>query len=342
MAGLDFLRRAGEGAKNLSKLEPRIQKVVPNTLNSGRAFPSVQYGGSAGPQMTRSQYKAAQSQRRLQSNWGAGETQASVAQGMKNVRAGNPSGYNYLERAQANRLNRSGSGGGQDIQARLKDYKAAKAKAGNGNAFNYNGRRLLTDRQGSVIDGMHSRPARQQTSNSSAPRSHSSTSQAGRDRGSSSTWFSPDGQKSKTLQEQALNSIDVGKRGLQNAADAKNQSVSRWLGGRAARGAVWGGAIGGTVSAAQGGDFWEGAKDGAFKGAVGWTGFQGVKAATFSNRNRDILSNTRNIIGYHSRDAATAARSAGNLQNSGVSKAVDALMMNQRNAQVAKQTMNKR
>jgi len=341
MAGLDFLRRAGEGAKNLSKLEPRIQKVVPSTLNSGRAFPSVQYSGSAGPQMTRSQYKAMNSQQRLQKNWGAGETQSSIAEGMKHVRAGNPQGYNYLERSQANRLNRT-SGEGQNIQARLKDYKAKKAKAGNGNAFEHNGRRLLTDREGKVIDGMHSRLPRTQTSNSTGPRNHSSTSQSGPNRGENSSWFKPEGHTSSTYQEQAMNTLEFGKRGLQNAAGAKDQSVSRWLGGRAARGAVWGGAIGGTVSAAQGGDFWQGAKDGAFKGAVGWTGFQGIKAATFSSRNRDILSNARNIVGYHGRDAAAASRAAGNLQNSGVSKAVDALMMNQRNAQVAKQTMNKR
>lgn len=70
--------------------------------------------------------------------------------------------------------------------------------------------------------------------------------------------------------------------------------------GRAAmQGAVWGGAIGGTVSAAQGGDFWSGAKEGAFKGAVGVAGYRTLKAATKASNASEILGNGKAIWAHH-------------------------------------------
>jgi len=61
---------------------------------------------------------------------------------------------------------------------------------------------------------------------------------------------------------------------------ADRGGAASYLGRAAVQGAVWGGGIGGTVSAAQGGDFWAGAKEGAFKGAVGVAGFKGLRAAS--------------------------------------------------------------
>ena len=68
----------------------------------------------------------------------------------------------------------------------------------------------------------------------------------------------------------------------------------------AGQGAVWGGAIGGATSMAQGGDFWEGAKEGAFKGAVGWTGVKTAKLATGADRYRDIPGKAKEIWQHHS------------------------------------------
>lgn len=61
---------------------------------------------------------------------------------------------------------------------------------------------------------------------------------------------------------------------------ASGWDIGAGLGKHALRGAVVGGAIGGTTEYAQGGSFWAGAKSGAFDGAVGYAGYRGVKAAT--------------------------------------------------------------
>lgn len=66
----------------------------------------------------------------------------------------------------------------------------------------------------------------------------------------------------------------------------KDQTVLGVAAGHAMRGAVAGGAIGGTAEAAQGGDFWAGAKAGAFNGAVGWGGYRmGMRATGATSYN---------------------------------------------------------
>lgn len=56
--------------------------------------------------------------------------------------------------------------------------------------------------------------------------------------------------------------------------------------GHTMRGAVGGGAIGGTMEAAQGGDFWDGAKAGAFNGAALWGGARmGMRATGATSMN---------------------------------------------------------
>ena len=59
-----------------------------------------------------------------------------------------------------------------------------------------------------------------------------------------------------------------------------NNTVLGTMGKQALTGAAWGGAIGGTTNALQGGSFWDGATDGAFKGAVGYTGYKTAMAGT--------------------------------------------------------------
>jgi hypothetical protein len=83
---------------------------------------------------------------------------------------------------------------------------------------------------------------------------------------------------------------DVGKNGGNYAS---------YLAGATMKGAVWGGAIGGTMSAAQGGDFWSGAKEGAFKGAAIGAGYKGMKAATKADDLGGILENGKAIWQYH-------------------------------------------
>lgn len=84
---------------------------------------------------------------------------------------------------------------------------------------------------------------------------------------------------SATRGEQASKTVSWMNGNLQRAAASENRSVLGMAGSHAIRGAAWGGVIGGTVEAAQGGSFWDGAKQGAFNGAVGWTGYRmGMKA----------------------------------------------------------------
>lgn len=68
---------------------------------------------------------------------------------------------------------------------------------------------------------------------------------------------------------------------LEHAVESGGFS-SAWAmaGHHAVRGAVVGGAIGGTTAALNGGDFWDGAKAGAFKGATIYTGMRMGAAAT--------------------------------------------------------------
>jgi hypothetical protein len=84
---------------------------------------------------------------------------------------------------------------------------------------------------------------------------------------------------------------------LQADAVANGRSVLGQMGSSAIRGAAFGGVIGGTTSALQGGSFWDGAKQGAFNGAVGWTAYRTGMRATgatsfnpFKGNNEGMLS----------------------------------------------------
>lgn len=323
MAGVDFLRRAGDGVKQLGKLEPRVQKVA--SIGEGRA---------ASNYALKEQLKANQANRRY--------LKENPRQAKMNQTRERQSMLDLHEARQADKVR-----GRVEAQARGRQRTAdaqSRLNQAETGTFEDKLRRAQAQAQvnrGAKAEARANKP-KTKTSNSTGAKEQTSTAQAGKNMTQGGSWFNPQGQVSDKIGTQAANTWDIAKKGIEGAAAGKNQSIARWTGGNAARGAVWGGIAGGTVSAAQGGDFWEGAKDGAFKGAVGWAGFKGVKAATHSSRNRDILSNAKNLVGYHSRDAAVAARSAAGLEKTGVSKAVDALMMNQRNAQVAQQTMNRR
>ena len=97
---------------------------------------------------------------------------------------------------------------------------------------------------------------------------------------------------------QTMGSLRMARDNVHDYATSNGGYMSTF-GRHAATGAVWGAGIGGTVSAAQGGDFWAGAKEGAFKGAVGYAGYRGVKAATKSQGMGDILDNGKAIWQHH-------------------------------------------
>jgi hypothetical protein len=109
-----------------------------------------------------------------------------------------------------------------------------------------------------------------------------------------------------TFGDQAMGSLKMARKNFSSGMADKGGAVS-YMGRAAVQGAVWGGGIGGTISAAQGGDFWAGAKEGAFKGAVGVAGYKGIKAATKSTSAGDILANGKAIWQHHGKGNVSKA-----------------------------------
>ena len=117
----------------------------------------------------------------------------------------------------------------------------------------------------------------------------------------------PGGDSSETFMEQVMKSGVTMRSNIGDHIKSNyGGKTSSYLARTAGQGAVWGGAIGGTVSAAQGGDFWEGAKEGAFKGAVGYTGYKSLKVGTKSQSASEILDNGKMIWQYHGKGGAGA------------------------------------
>lgn len=106
-----------------------------------------------------------------------------------------------------------------------------------------------------------------------------------------------------TFAGQATGSLKMARQNFSTNMADKGGAVS-YMGRAAVQGAVWGGGIGGTISAAQGGDFWAGAKEGAFKGAVGVAGFKGLRAASGTTSTGfksigDTFSNSKAVWQHH-------------------------------------------
>lgn len=121
---------------------------------------------------------------------------------------------------------------------------------------------------------------------------------------------------------------------LQQAAfKGGHSSVLGMAGSHAIRGAAWGGVIGGTMEAAQGGSFWDGAKQGAFNGAAGWTGYRmGMKATGASSLNPFGKGGIGN-------SATNMWRSTGGA-DAQVSKQAVALLSNRQREGLARAVMN--
>jgi hypothetical protein len=137
---------------------------------------------------------------------------------------------------------------------------------------------------------------------------------------------------------------NYGYNNFRNSVGGDMGDVAKWAAGRAGRGAVVGGAVGGTAEAGQGGSFWSGAKAGAFNGAVGWTAYRGAGHA-FAGGSKNpgkVLGGFGNSFGLISADAtkmASAGANATKAQRGQMSKSVQAIMKNQQNTQTAKGMM---
>lgn len=113
--------------------------------------------------------------------------------------------------------------------------------------------------------------------------------------------------------------------------------MAKWAGTTAAKGAFAGGAIGGTVEAAQGGSFWAGAKEGAFAGAIGGVAFRGAGKA-FANDSMNPMKvaqgfgNSFGLVSATPKNMAIAAGKATQGQRASMSKSVQAIMRNQKDA----------
>lgn len=113
---------------------------------------------------------------------------------------------------------------------------------------------------------------------------------------------------------------------LEASVAADGKSILGAAGSHALRGAVFGGAAGGTMEAAQGGDFWAGAKSGAFNGAMGWSAYRMGMRATGANslnpfkgmkggKNQGIMASGRNMFNTYSPDANMSGQARAMLNN---------------------------
>jgi len=196
---------------------------------------------------------------------------------------------------------------GPSLEQRLANYKQAKAAGVKKGSFEYNGRKNVLDRpdangRASILHTTRTEPVRTRGQASSPVRTEGKASPSVPMKGQATDRVPTKGiggapDYSATHAEQFQKTMR--KFGQNIAENVPGGKVSNHLMRTAGQGAVWGGVAGGTLSAAQGGDFWEGAKEGAFKGAVGYTGLKTAKIATGAQRYRDIPSNAKEIWGHH-------------------------------------------
>lgn len=128
--------------------------------------------------------------------------------------------------------------------------------------------------------------------------------------------------------------------GAKDHVDGDWGDVAKYVGGKALKGGIAGGAAGGTLEAAQGGSFWEGAKEGAFNGAVGWGAYRGAGMG-FSATGKGVkntFGGAANAFNATSSNRAVVRNAAAGMTGSqrqrmtNVNKDVKALLMNEQNS----------
>lgn len=291
------------------KLRQQEQRVNPNPLATPRAEPVVS---------PRDRYRQQQSQARRDNNFGQGATHKDVQSVMKGVPRQPKLDPNNIYDSQTLRFQqqdrqRSVAGAHQKSRAdKLADYKAKKqAAAGGTGQFNMGNRTLqLTDSGVATVraDGTlaNNVSGRGVPSAGAGGTSGSGASTGGKKGDAASAGgritLKPGERPTENLWEQTTETSKMfGKNVSDHVGAEYGGSYAKFLGGAALKGAVWGGGVGGALSAAQGGDFWAGAKEGAFKGAVGMAGYRGIKAGTKSNGFGDISHNAQQMWHHNQR-----------------------------------------
>lgn len=248
----------------------------------------------------RQRYKTEQSNTRFKKNYGnASPEQVKTAHKF----GGRPtSNGNTLHHQQSQRLAQENRQRGQ-LNSRLSNYKSAKGEATKGSgSFTFNGRqRQLTDNGVATVktNGALSPPVKSagrsgQSSPSPSGKPENNASSSGRSN------LTQGGSPTESFWEQVTSTASMGVNNLKTGVGANHGgSYLKAIGSPALKGAVWGGVAGGTLSAAQGGDFWSGAKQGAFMGATGAAGYRATKLATNAKSMGDIAPNAKNMWQHH-------------------------------------------
>lgn len=279
----------------------------------------------------RNMHKLERQQARIIQNYGKGATASSVRQGYAD------GSIDAAHHQQSRRLREANKPASSTAQDRLRSYKATRAKAAGGTgAFTFNGRaRQLTDDgvvtinpNGTTTKGIKASTPRMEGKASSSPRIGGQATSDPKLKGKMN--LAPGGAATQNLTQQMTETATMAGKNIKDHVAAKyNGNVGAFLGKSALQGAVWGGAVGGTISASQGGDFWAGAKEGAFKGAVGMAGWNSLRAATKTEGMFDVgnvAANSKNMWQHHQR----------------VSKPVRSITQTAQNSATATQVMNTR
>jgi hypothetical protein len=125
---------------------------------------------------------------------------------------------------------------------------------------------------------------------------------------------------------------------LQDDAMKNGATVLGQMGRSALKGAAWGGVIGGTSSALQGGSFWDGAKQGAFNGAVGVAAYRTAMRATGAMSMNPFAAQTSRSTGGLLSSANTMWRTMNH--DGEISKQAISILNNRQSSGLARSFMN--
>ena len=234
------------------------------------------------------------------------------------------------------------------INERLTAYKTAKQQGMKKGSFEYAGRKNVLDRSGNIVDSMRVRTPKTTASAIHNPRTTANggytpktTASVPTDPKTTANKFPSEGMPAKDWKGTLNDSYRFMKQNVDNHLAQTGGSYKSHFMRSAGQGAVWGGVVGGSVSAAQGGDFWQGAKEGAFKGAVGFSVAKTARIGSGARGYMDTLPAVKDAVQMHSSKAGVAKAAAGRMNNR-VSKQATSIMQNRQGVAQAQQFMNNR
>lgn len=234
------------------------------------------------------------------------------------------------------------------INERLTAYKTAKQQGMKKGSFEYAGRKNVLDRSGNIVDSMRVRQPRTTGMGPNNPRTTASSNSTPKTTATgpdiprtTARQFPSEGMPAKDWKGTFNDSYRFMKQNVDNHLQQTGGSYKSHFMRTAGQGAVWGGVVGGTVSAAQGGDFWQGAKEGAFKGAVGFSVAKTARIGSGARGYMDTLPAVKDAVQMHSSRHGVAKAAAGRMNNR-VSKQATSIMQNRQGVAQAQQVMNNR